>query len=368
MIKVRTSKLHAAVAAASKIVGAKATMPVLSTVQIRAVENRLQVCSTNLDLSYVETIPCETSELTPEAVCLAGRRLAAVLGAVDGAETTLKVGKGHQTKVACGSSNFNLLGIGPEEFPPLPEYTGASCKLSTEEVAGLLDAVAPAMSTDETRFVLNGAFAHATPTGLAFVATDGRRLHCRNIESKLPDGTKAIIPAKAINMLSSLIRAENAKEIEVWFAAKRVTFRIAREDGEVILQSKLVDGNFPNYQQVIPRETGIQVGVDRGLFLAAIKRVALVTTEKSNSVRLTLKGEELKLSASSPDLGSAEEVVAVKAPADASVQVAMNPEFLISAIASAGREDVQFYVRDDTSPFVVKDERFIAVVMPVRLS
>lgn len=368
MIKVKTSKLHAAVAAASKIVGAKATIPVLATVQLRAAGNRLQVCSTNLDLSYVETIPCETSELTPEAVCLAGRRLAMVLAAVDGAETTIKFGKGHQTKVACGSSNFNLLGIGPEEFPTLPEAVGALCQLPTEELSGLLNAVSPAMSTDETRYALCAAFVHAVPTGLAVAATDGRRLHCRNVESKLPDGTKAIIPAKTIHLLSSLIRAEEAKAIDVWFAEKRVTFRIVREDGEIMLQSKLVDGSYPNYRQVIPKADGIQVGVDQEAFLAAVKRVALVTGEKSNSVKIAIKEGTMTLSASSPDLGSAEEVVAVKVPADANVQLAMNPEFLLAAIASAGRADVQFYVKDDTSPLVVRDERFTAVIMPVRLS
>lgn len=368
MITIKTDKFSAAVSAASKLVGTKATMPVLSTVLICAEQNKMKVCATNLDLSYVETIPCVTDSLETEAICIAGRRLATVLGAVEGSETRLTIGKKLSAKLACGSSNFNLLGIGREEFPPIPEATGALCKLPADELAGLLDAVAPSMSSDETRYTLNGVFANATADGLVFVATDGRRLHMRNSTQKLPDGTKAIIPAKTVHMLSSLLRAEKAKEIDVWFDARRVTFRIAREDGEVMLQSKLVDGNYPNYKQVIPSDTGVMIEVDQATMLAAVRRVALVTGEKSNSVRLKVAGTSMKLSASSPDLGSAEEDVAVKAPDDTAKDLALNPDFLISAIESVGRDIVQLHIRDEASPFLVRDERFLAVVMPVRLS
>ena len=355
------------------VVGSKAAMPILSNVLIEAEKDHISLTTTNLDLGIRCKIKAEVKE--GGAVTLPVRRLATIVRELPNVDVSLDSSASHQIKLASGGSNFRIMGLGPEEFPRLPDSgDDKTFTLEQGELATMLGNVAYAQSTDETRYILNGVYFNFRDGKLALVATDGRRLALVSKELAVPTASAGaiILPAKTVAELLRLLG--KGDKLKVAFNERRAAFQI--ETGKdssgltdsIYLFSKVVEGNYPNYQQVIPKETHQRIKLERELFLQCIHRAALVTSEKSNSVKIKLSANLLEITAASPDFGEAHESMAISYSGP-ELQVAFNPQFVMDPLRALTKDEVFFELKDEVSPGVFKTlESFVCVIMPVRLS
>jgi DNA polymerase-3 subunit beta len=238
----------------------------------------------------------------------------------------------------------------------------------------MLKSVSYAQSTDETRYILNGVYFNFKDGKLSLVATDGRRLALVAKEMEVPaDSAGAIIlPAKTVGELTRLL--DKGEKVQISFNDRRAAFQIATDKDasglvdNIYLYSKVVEGNYPNYQQVIPKETHQRIKLERELLLQCVHRAALVCSEKANSVKIRLTTNLLEITAQSPDFGEAHESMAISYSGP-DLQVAFNPAFVMDPLKALAKDEVFFEVKDEVSPGVFKTlDNFVCVIMPVRLS
>jgi DNA polymerase-3 subunit beta len=355
------------------VVGSKATMPILSNVLIEADKDFISLTTTNLDLGIRCKIKAEVKE--SGAVTLPVKRLATIVRELPNVDVTFDGSPNHQVKLTSGGSNFRIMGIGKEEFPPLPEFGDEkSFTLEQAELTAMVKSVSYAQSSDETRYILNGVYFSFKDGKLSLVATDGRRLALisKDIEVPAPSAGSIILPAKTVNELVRML--DKGEKLKISFNERRASFQISTDKDSsglidsIYLYSKVVEGNYPNYNQVIPKETHQRIKLERELFLQCVHRAALVCSEKSNSVKVKLSSNLLEITAQSPDFGEAHESMAI-AYSGPELQVAFNPQFIMDPLRALTKDEVFFEVKDEVSPGVFKTlESFICVIMPVRLS
>jgi DNA polymerase-3 subunit beta len=374
-MKFRINRDHFAngLAQVLNVVGSKVTMPILNNVLIEAANDHITLTTTNLDLGIRTKIKAEVKE--NGAVTLPVKRLATIVRELPNIDVALDASPNHQVKVSSGGSTFRITGIGREDFPPLPEFGEERVfAIDQAELTGMLKSVAYAQSTDETRYILNGVYFNFKDGKLSLVATDGRRLALVSKEMPVPEESAGsiILPAKTVAELLRMLG--KGAQLKVSFNAMKASFQIATEKDtsglldSIYLYSKVVEGNYPNYQQVIPKETHQRIKLERELFLQSVHRAALVCSEKSNSVKIKLTANLLEITAASSDFGEAHESVAV-AYSGPELQVAFNPAFLLDPLSALTKDDVYFELKDDVSPGVFKTlENFLCVIMPVRQS
>ncbi|MFM7748960.1 MAG: DNA polymerase III subunit beta [Opitutaceae bacterium] len=355
------------------VVGSKATMPILSNVLIEAEKDQISLTTTNLDLGIRCKIKAEVKETG--AVTLPVKRLAGIVRELPNLDVVFDGAANHQVKLTSGGSTFRIMGIGKEEFPPLPEFGEDHVySLDQADLSLMLKSVAYAQSTDESRYILNGVYFNFRDGKLSLVATDGRRLALLSKDIPTPEsaGGAIILPAKTVAELTRLL--DKGALVKINFNERRAAFQIATDKDtsglidHIYLYSKVVEGNYPNYQQVIPKETHQRIKLERELLLQCVHRAALVCSEKANSVKMKLSSNLLELTAQSPDFGEAHESMAISYSGP-ELQVAFNPAFLIDPLRALTKDEVFFEVKDEVSPGVFKTlENFVCVIMPVRLS
>ena len=355
------------------VVGSKATMPILSNVLIEADKDHISLATTNLDLGIRCKIKAEVKEAG--AITLPVKRLATIVRELPNIDVSIETTPSHQAKITSGGSVFKIMGMGKEEFPPMPEFADEKAvSLEQEELATMLKSVSYAQSSDETRYILNGVYFSFKDEKLTLVATDGRRLALISKDLPSPEGAGSIIlPAKTVSELGRML--DKGTKVRLAVSEKRSAFQISTDKvgdngliDNIYLFSKVVDGNYPNYNQVVPKETHQRIKLERELFLQCVHRAALVTSEKSNSVKLKLSTNLLEITASSPDFGDAHESMAIEYSGP-ELQVAFNPQFVMDPLRALNKDQVFFELKDEVSPGVFKTlENFLCVIMPVRLS
>jgi DNA polymerase-3 subunit beta len=267
--------------------------------------------------------------------------------------------------IRCGPSFFKILGLPEEEFPPLPKFENAKVfNIRQKDLKDGLKKTAYAISTDETRYVLNGILFSFKDNKLTLVATDGRRLALVDIELEFPRSHEVdiIVPTKAVTELSRLLAEDGDVKLSV--GENQVTF----EAVGTLLASKLIEGNYPNYRQVIPGEMRERVKLEREVFLQSVHRVSLLSSEKSNSVKLVFSKNNIEIVANTPDVGEAKESLPAQYKGK-ELSIAFNPEFLMAPLRSLTEEEVFLDLIDEMSPGVIKIQTpFLYVLMPMRIS
>ena len=355
------------------VVATRSTMPILSNVLIEAQEGHISLTTTNLDLGIRCRIKADVTD--GGSITLPVRKLATIVRELPNPEVFLETSDNNQAKITSGGSLFKIMGISAEEFPPLPTFENRKVfELSQDEIVNMLKSVSYAQSTDENRYILNGVYFNFTEGKLTLVATDGRRLALVSKELDVPaDGTGSIIlPAKTVSELQRML--DKGEKLKVSFNDRRAAFQINTDKDSsglvdsIYLYSKVVEGNYPNYQQVIPKETHQRIKLEREFLLQGIHRAALVCSEKANSVKLKVSANLLEITAQSPDFGEAHESMAI-GYSGPEFQVAFNPAFLIDPLKALTQDEIYFELKDEVSPGVFKTlENFICVIMPVRVN
>jgi DNA polymerase-3 subunit beta len=345
------------------VVSTRTTLPILSNVLLQAKEGAVHLTTTDLDVGVRGSFEANVDKTG--ATTLPARRLFTIIRELPSSEISVEVDGKNAASIRSGQSFFKILGLPEEEFPPLPKFENA--KVVTMRQKDLHDGLrntAYAISTDETRYVLNGVLFSFKENKLTLVATDGRRLAMLDIELEFPRSHEAdiIVPTKAVTELQRLLK--NDGEVKISVGSGQIAFDL----NNTLLVSKLIEGNYPNYKQVIPSEAKERVTLERETFLNSLRRVSLLASDKSNSIKLSFSKNNIEITANTPEVGEARESLPV-AYKGRDFSIAFNPEFLMAPLRNLTEDEVFFDLIDEMSPGVLKIQTpFLYVLMPMRVS
>src|SRR6185295_4239873 len=339
--------------AVQNVVSNRTTLPILSNVLLRAEGDKLELTATDLDV----TIACsdEAKVKKPGASTVPVKKLFGIVRELSNSEIDLEVDEKNVCSIRSGASFYKINGLSADEFPPMPKFKeDKKVVLAQETVKGMMKKTSFAISTDEARYVLNGIFFSLKDHKMTMVATDGRRLALVDEEVDVSEKTHGefIIPAKAVNELNRLLQEKG--EVEMKYSENQAAFTLKDEKGfTVLLITKLIEGNYPNYRQVIPSETKERVTLPRDEFLHALRRAEIMTSEKANSVKLTFGKNNLAITANAPEVGEAKESIAINYKGK-EIAVAFNPKYLIDPLNALPNDEVFIELIDELSPGVLK--------------
>ncbi len=367
-LTITKEQIIAGLQAVQNVVSTRTTLPILSNVLLRAEKDRVEFTATDLDV----TIACsvEATVKKPGTTTVPVKKLFGITRELNGSEIDIEVDDKNVTSIRCGASFYKIHGLGADEFPPLPKFKDdKKVSLPQETVKAMMRKTSFAVSSDESRYVLNGIFISLKDHKMTLVATDGRRLALVDEEVDISEKSSGefIVPAKAVGELNRLMQDKG--DVEIKFGENQASFALKDDKGfSVLLITKLIEGNYPNYRQVIPSETKERIPLVREEFLQALRRAEIMTSEKANSVKLTFGKNNLAITANSPEVGEARETLAVNYKGK-EMAIAFNPRYLIDALAALTEDEVFFELIDELSPGVLKiNGPFLYVVMPMRLS
>ena len=345
------------------VVSTRTTLPILSNVLLQAHGDEIHLTTTDLDVGVRGS--CEADVEKEGATTLPARRLFNIVRELPSSEIQIDVNGKNAASIRSGQSFFKILGLPEEEFPPLTKFEDAKVvTIRQKDLRDGLRKTSYAISTDETRYVLNGVLFSFKENKLTLVATDGRRLAMVEIELEFPRSHEAdfIVPTKAVTELQRLLGDDG--EIKVSMGSGQIAFDL----NKTLLVSKLIEGNYPNYRQVIPAEAKERIKLERETFLNSLRRVSLLASDKSNSIKLKFSKNNIDITANTPEVGEAKESLPVQYKGR-DFSIAFNPEFLMAPLRALAEDEVFLDLIDEMSPGVLKIQTpFLYVLMPMRIS
>lgn len=348
------------------IVERRNTMPILANVKLTADETGLHVAATDLEVSLVGRTDAEVK--TPGTITVSAKFLYDIVKELPTDSVVLKSSSGERLEIEAGQSHFKINGISSDEFPTLMGVTiEKAVSVEAEKLFEMLDKTMYAVSVDETRYNINGVFAESIDEGamLRFVATDGHRLAMIDRPSDgLALEAGVIIPRKGIQELKKVLENnEGAAKVSVHDGFFTV------QSGAITLGVRLIDGEFPDYRQVLPKATTTEVRVDRADLLATVKRVSLVTTDKSRSVRFKLEDGVLTISSSSPEYGEASESIPVQQDGE-DIYIGFSARYVMDLLSAMQNcEQITIKLNGELGPGLFTGDNaddYSCIVMPMR--
>lgn len=345
------------------IVSSRAAIHILGNVMLEAKKGKVALTTTDLDIGIRCTCKAEIEEAGASTVPV--KRFAGIVRELDLPEITIKVSGKNVMEIRHGKSYFKMLGLPVDDFPKLPDFSGKeSFEMDQAVFKDMLRKTSYSVSQDETRYALSGILLGIKEDMIVVVGTDGRRLALIEKEGKFARDFKkeVIIPGKAVNELLRILGDDGTMSIS--FLQNQAGFRI----GETLLTTRLIDAHFPNYRQVIPESSKEKVSLNREEFLSALRRASLLTSERSNSVRLNFVKSGLEITAVSPEIGEAKEQIDLSYKGK-ELSIAFNPQYIMECLKNLDDEDVILEFTDPASPGVIRNEGdFLYVVMPMRVT
>jgi len=354
-----------------RVVERRNTYPILANVLLKAADGHVDLRATDLDIEVTESVPAMVA--TPGTTTVPAHTLYEIVRKLaDGAEVRLETDGAEQMLLTSGRSRFHLACLSPDSFPDLKSGTFShTFALPAATFRELIERTQFAISNEETRYYLNGIYVHtlevAKRSVLRAVATDGHRM--ARAETDAPAGAKGmpgiIIPKKTVGEIQKLLEgAEGDVEIEI--SDTKIRFAI----GGVVLLSKLIEGTFPDYERVTPKNNDKQLNVDRASFAIAVDRVSTIASDRGGkAVKLSVKDGNLELSVTNPDHGTATEEIAVEFEPE-SFEIGFNARYLLDIIGQIRSDNAVFMFNDAGSPTLVRDDgetRALYVLMPMRV-
>jgi len=337
------------------------TLPILNNVYLSAKEGKVQLTATDLEVSVQTT--CEAKIAREGGTTLPARRLFSIIRELPASEIEINVDDKDMATIKAGSSVFKIIGISEDEFPPIPEFEGQrTYTLEQGTFKKMLTATHYSSSTEESRYVLNGVLLSFKDDKLTVVATDGRRMALYEQELEFPDQSTGdiVVPNKTVNELVKTLGTEG--NIKIMAGDNQAAFAF----GNMLITTKLIDGTFPNFRQVIPSQCEERVSVEREQLFNIVRRVSLVS-DKTSSVTLAFDKNQLTISTVSPEVGEASESLSIKYNGKA-IAIAFNPDFMMDCLRSLTTDEVAIEFSDELSPGVIKcDAPFLYVLMPMRI-
>jgi len=345
------------------IVEPRQTLPILANVLLEADDETIRLTATDLEVGARVTVPAKVA--SKGAITISARKLAEIVKELPAATLALKVGENATVGLRCGGVSYKLVGLAPDDFPPVvPAAPAAWLTLDAKALREMLTHTSFAVSHDETRYALNGVLFVIQPKEMRVVATDGHRLAIASRglgQAAVP--VTGIVPRKAVSEIQRALGA--GEEVQIAITDNQFVLQMPN----FVMTARLIEGQFPNYEAVIPKGHPGKLALSRLGFIAALRRVSVMAEERNKPVKLTLAPTSLKLSASSSELGEAEEALTVDYAGE-EVAIAFNSRYVLEALAPMEDEVVVFEFKDALSPGVIKsadDDGYRCVIMPMRI-
>ncbi|UCF87583.1 MAG: DNA polymerase III subunit beta [Nitrospiraceae bacterium] len=349
------------------IVERKTTMPILSHFLIKA-EKTTTVIATDLDIAF--TRPLKSEVLKKGSLCIPARKLFEIAKEVED-DLLLESQENNWLKVTSGKSTFKLMGLPEDEYPALPDISRTEeLTMDVDTLQNMIEKTIHAIGDSDTRYTLNGLLMHFLPKKknieLRVIGTDGHRLAfiTREISGKVSEEKKMILPKKAALELRRLLE-DSEGEATIGLNKNHIFFTIS----DIILTSRLIEGNYPNYDQVIPQDNEKKAVFERTLLSKALRRSAIMSRERTNAVRFDLEQGKLTLISINPDVGEAREEIAAQYKGE-SVSIGFNVRYLLDSIQVMEEDSIAFDLQDPLSPTLMREgdgKSFKCVVMPMRI-
>ena len=352
------------------VVERKTTIPILSNYLFEAAGDKLSLTATDLDLSLRTSC---VAKVKKEGACtIPARKLHDYVKLLPDADITIKLLENHWVSIRCGRSNTKMVGMARSNFPSLPAFpTAGVVKIPAQVLRGVIAKTGFAIASEESRYTLNGALMVLKTESITMVATDGHRLsHIERSGEKFEGVSgemKTLVPKKAMDELKSLLDSTDVETIEFAKDESTLYFRI----GPRLLTSRQLTGQFPNYEAVLPKDNNKSITVRGEELNAAISRVAQFADERSRAVRLRLEKGELKLSASSTEMGESEDSLEIDYTGDP-LAIGFNAQYLLDFLKATGSGEVKLEFKDGQSagqmrPAESEDYKYRYIVMPMRI-
>ncbi len=340
----------------------KTNLPILSNLLIEADADKIVFTGTDLDMGIVSNISIKPSVVG--AITVPAKKFLDIVRELPNRDVGIYLRKNNMLSVECEKISLKVIGLPKEEFPQLPSFENKEAiTIQQKRLKSMLAMTSFAVSHDETRYVLNGILFIVKPSFLRLVATDGRRLAMVEASMQFPKAkeTKMVVPTKAIQELGRMLSDEG--DVGVLFGENQICFDM----GSTKVVSRLIEGEFPNYEQVIPKETKDKVGLSKDEFLAATKRANLFTSQDSMAVKIDLSKDKMILSKSAPYIGEIRDELNVDYKGRDLV-IGFNPDYLIDVLKSIDVERFNFELTDSEKPAVIRfGNEYVYVVLPMQL-
>jgi len=365
-MKFKSSKesLVKAIHVLQNVISAKATLPILSNFLIETQKDKIFMAATDLDVGIsLNFSPLNISE--EGSITVPAKRFSDIIRELPEGEVTINVRKNNSISIESARCFFKLMGLPKEEFPKLPKINEKeNITLNQSLLRNMLSLTSFAVSHDETRYILNGVLFVVKAKNIRLVATDGRRLALveKDLETQQEFKKESIIPTKTIQELMRNLKDEGM--VKIVFGENQICFQF---NGTTIV-SRLIEGQFPNYEQIVPKEGKGKIVIDRQKFLWAAKRAAILTSADSQSIKLDLFKDKLIFSKNSPDMGEAKEEIDVEHKGG-EFSVGFNPHYLIDVLKSLKDQDISLELSGPESPGIIRAEgNYVYIVLPMQLT
>jgi DNA polymerase-3 subunit beta len=358
-------QLQEGLLAVASAVPTRTTLPVLANILVEATSDGVRLAGTDLDIAVSTVAAAEVDE--DGAVTLPAKKLVEIVRDLPSAGIRVSTSGEQRVTLECGRARFKLLGIQKDEFPSFPPVDfGSSWKMTSGDLQKLISHVAFAASTEESRPILNGVLWELREQQMRMVATNGHRLARMDIPVAGAESTDLIIPPKALEQIRRLFGP--ADELEVARSENHLGFR----SGSTMVFTRLIEGPYPNYEQVIPRENDKTATVDKQTLAAAIRRVGVVASDQTRRVRLSFNGSTLKFSVNTPDLGEAQDEIQVAFDGEP-LEIGFNASYLLELLKFMPTDEVRMSFKAPERAATVEPvgwddpASYLCLVMPLRL-
>ncbi len=365
-LKIQKEDIQNALQHIQGIVDKKTTMPILSHFLLK-VDTAASLMATDLDIALKGPLKAEI--IQKGSLCIPARKLFEIAKEVEG-EILLESQDNNWVKVTSGKSTFKLMGLPQEDFPALPELSKSEeLKIKSSTLKTMIEKTIYATGESDTRYTLNGLLMHfvSTKNNIDFkmVGTDGHRLSIitETLEGSLSEDKKLILPKKAAIELKKLLEGSD-ETITIYLEKNHIFFGT----DDVMLTSRLIEGTYPNYEQVIPKGNDKHVIIDKIALLKALKRTSIMSRERTNAVRLDLESGKITLISMNPDIGEAREELAAQFKGD-QMTIGYNARYVMDILQAMDGESVQLELQEPLSPSLLREpdnKDYTCVVMPMR--
>lgn len=364
-IKVSKSNFLKAASLVGGVTAQKAnTLPILGNVLLETTSTKeLRLIGTDLEVGISTTLPVDV--LKEGSITVPAKKINEIVRELPEGDVEITVSKNNAVNIRAGKSYFKIMGLTKEDYPKLPEWSSKDViELDQSLVKESLSLTSFAISYDETRYVLNGVLLSVKGNKIRFVATDGRRLAFieKEIKNKSGKEFEIIIPVKAVHELIKMLSWDGT--VEIVPSQNQAIFNL----GETYLVSRLIEGHFPNYEQVIPKTEKTKAKARREELLQAIRRASLLTSPDSPAVKFDFLKGKILVSSRSPNLGEAKEEIGAEISGD-EVAIGFNPQYVMDALKNLDTETVEISLSDPDKPGLLKGkDGYLYVVMPMQLN
>ena len=366
---VKRSDLFNELAMTQGVIERKTTIPILSNLLVEAKGSRVTITATDLELSVCTS--CEAKVKKEGAGTIPAKKLLELVRLLPEEEIRFKLLENHWVQVVCDKKTYKMVGMARDNFPAIPTFPHTLVKIPAAILQGLISKTQFAISMEESRYTLNGGLLLLKPDTLSMVATDGHRLALAETDHKLGglnSEVRVLIPKKAMSEVLKLANeAGDGAQIEFARDDSHLFFQV----GHRLLISRILTGQFPNYEAVLPRENNKSVVLERGEFNDAVRRVSQLADQRSHAVKFAVAKEGVEISASSPEYGEARENIDKEYKGEP-LAIGFNAQYMLDFLGAAAEGPISIELKDEQSagqmrPLADEQYRYRYVIMPMRI-